>query len=328
MCAVERRAALEHADLHAPPATTRAASAARRRRSPPAHGGARAIPARRRLAQADAAASASRTSSSAFGFTLAAPRSYDVLVLGLMRLAGMRRQHVGPHSRNVFTPSEPVRLQRRSCAVAGRTSLVTRLHAGDGERARAASSKTSRQRPPRLTGPGSPDDRASTKENRHGTRRQEDRLPRRHRRCRAGRAHRAVERGRTGRRHPGLLISTEAGKVQGFNHLDKADTFEATQAVPRMPRWTATPDSSSPAGSPTRMRCGWTRTTPSSSPRTSSRPTSRLQPSVTPPWLLVEADVVPRAAAHLMAEPADRSAQRRRRVGRRGDGPRHGPARC
>jgi len=28
-----------------------------------------------------------------------------------------------------------------------------------------------------------------------------------------------------------VLISTEAGKVQGFNHLDKADTFEATQAV-------------------------------------------------------------------------------------------------
>jgi len=28
-----------------------------------------------------------------------------------------------------------------------------------------------------------------------------------------------------------VLISTEAGKVQGFNHLDKGDTFEATESV-------------------------------------------------------------------------------------------------
>ena len=44
-----------------------------------------------------------------FGF-VAVPRLYDVLVPGLMRLTGMRRQQVGPHSGNVFTPSEQVRI--------------------------------------------------------------------------------------------------------------------------------------------------------------------------------------------------------------------------
>jgi short-subunit dehydrogenase len=42
-----------------------------------------------------------------FGFTLV-PRVYDVAVTPLMRLAGLRRQPVGPHPGNVFTPSEDV----------------------------------------------------------------------------------------------------------------------------------------------------------------------------------------------------------------------------
>ncbi|MEW2624426.1 type 1 glutamine amidotransferase domain-containing protein [Streptomyces sp. NPDC048106] len=31
--------------------------------------------------------------------------------------------------------------------------------------------------------------------------------------------------------HEPVLVSTEAGKVQGFNHLDKADTFEVDEVV-------------------------------------------------------------------------------------------------
>ena len=69
-----------------------------------------------------------------FGF-VAAPRLYDVLVPGLMRLAGLRRQHVGPHRGNVFTPSEQVSIPSDGPAPwPGSTSPVTRLHAGDGER--------------------------------------------------------------------------------------------------------------------------------------------------------------------------------------------------
>ncbi len=41
------------------------------------------------------------------GFTLV-PRVYDALVTPLMKVAGMRRQHVEPHPGNVFTPSEDV----------------------------------------------------------------------------------------------------------------------------------------------------------------------------------------------------------------------------
>ena len=43
------------------------------------------------------------------------------------------------------------------------------------------------------------------------------------------------------------------------------------------------------------------------------------------PWTLIEADVVARPHPHLVAEPADRPAQRRRRVGRRGGPRRPGP---
>jgi short-subunit dehydrogenase len=69
-----------------------------------------------------------------FGF-VAVPRLYDVLVPGLMRIAGMRRQRVEPHTGNVFTPSEQVRIPSDGPAPwPGRTSPVTRLHAGNGER--------------------------------------------------------------------------------------------------------------------------------------------------------------------------------------------------
>ena len=63
-----------------------------------------------------------------FGF-VALPRVYDVLVPRLMRLAGLRRQHVAAHPGNVFTPSEAVRVPSDGPAPwLGPTSPVTRLH--------------------------------------------------------------------------------------------------------------------------------------------------------------------------------------------------------
>jgi NAD(P)-dependent dehydrogenase (short-subunit alcohol dehydrogenase family) len=69
-----------------------------------------------------------------FGF-VTLPRLYDALVPGLMKVAGLRRQHVAPHSGNVFTPSQDVQVPSDGPPPwPGRTSPVTRLHAGDGAR--------------------------------------------------------------------------------------------------------------------------------------------------------------------------------------------------
>ena len=56
-----------------------------------------------------------------------------------------------------------------------------------------------------------------------------------------------------------VLVSPASGKVQAFNHLDKADTFDVDQTVQRRGprarsrRWCC------PAAWPTLTRCGWTR---------------------------------------------------------------------
>ena len=141
-----------------------------------------------------------------------------------------------------------------------------------------------------------------------------DRHPRRQRGRRAGRARpsraRRVERAGA----EVELLSLEAGEVQGFNHLDKADTFTVDKAVAdadaddydglhaarrrRQPRHPARP----------------TRT-PSRSCATSSTPASRSASICHAPWTLVEADVRARAHAHLVAVAADRPAQRGRRPG-------------
>ena len=47
---------------------------------------------------------------------------------------------------------------------------------------------------------------------------------------RADRAHRAVGGRRAGGRHP-RLVSTQSGRLQAFNHLDKADTFQVDTTV-------------------------------------------------------------------------------------------------
>jgi protease I len=58
--------------------------------------------------------------------------------------------------------------------------------------------------------------------------------------------------------HQPVLISPEAGKVQLFEHLDKADT----QAVDVTVTEASVHDYAAlvlPGGWPTRMPCGWTR---------------------------------------------------------------------
>lgn len=58
--------------------------------------------------------------------------------------------------------------------------------------------------------------------------------------------------------HEPVLVSTDSGKIQAFNHLDKADTFPVDEVVGEASAgsfggWCC------PAGWPTRTSCGWTR---------------------------------------------------------------------
>ena len=110
------------------------------------------------------------------------------------------------------------------------------------------------------------------------------------------------------------LVSTESGKVQAFNHLDKADTFDVDVTRRRGRRRASSTGWCCRVAWRTPTHCGSTRT-PSRSSAASSRPASRSRRSATRPWTLVEADVVRGRTHDVVAEPADRPPQRRRRPG-------------
>ena len=119
------------------------------------------------------------------------------------------------------------------------------------------------------------------------------------------------------------LVSTEVGKIQAFNHLTPADTFEADKAADDvsaadydalvLPGGVANPDFLRTKPARGRLRR-----------RVSSTPASRSAVICHGPWTLVEADVVAGPHDHVVAESADRSAQRRRELGGRGGGGLHG----
>ena len=77
------------------------------------------------------------------------------------------------------------------------------------------------------------------------------------------------------------LVSPESGEIQGFNHLDKGDTFQVDKAVSEASA--AEYDGLVlPGGSPTPTSCA-TTPTPSSSCARSSRPASPWPRSATAP---------------------------------------------
>jgi len=111
-----------------------------------------------------------------------------------------------------------------------------------------------------------------------------------------------------------VLVSTDEGEVQAFNHLDKGDTFPVDRRSTR-PGPSSTTGWSSPAGWPTPTTCGCSRRR-SNSPRGSSRPASPSPRYATP----LDPGRGRRARgqdADVVAEPADRHPQRRRPLGRR-----------
>ena len=67
------------------------------------------------------------------------------------------------------------------------------------------------------------------------------------------------------------LISIESGEIQGFNHLDKADTFSVDRTRRGRRRKTTTTAWSCPAAWPTRTSCARTRTQCASRARSSRR---------------------------------------------------------
>ena len=87
------------------------------------------------------------------------------------------------------------------------------------------------------------------------------------------------------------LLSTDAGEVQAFNHLDKADTFPVDRTVAEADASRLRRPRAARAASRTRTSCAATRTRSPSCARSSSRP-SRSRRSATRPWTLIEADVV------------------------------------
>ena len=119
------------------------------------------------------------------------------------------------------------------------------------------------------------------------------------------------------------LISLEAGQVQAFNHLDKADTFDVDRTV-------ADADASDTTGWccraawRTRTSCAWT-SGPFAFARSffeSGKPVGVICHG---PWTLVEADVVRDRTHHVMAQPANRHPERGRQMGRRGGRRGRGP---
>ena len=115
------------------------------------------------------------------------------------------------------------------------------------------------------------------------------------------------------------LISLEKGEIQGFNHLDKGDTFKVDRTVAEadesdydglvLPGGVANPDF---------LRVDENAVSFTRSFFEAGKPVAAICHG---PWTLVEADVVKGTHAHLVAEHQDRHQQRRRHVGGRG-GPR------
>ncbi len=114
---------------------------------------------------------------------------------------------------------------------------------------------------------------------------------------------------------PRLLFS-ESGSVQGFHHLDKADTFTVDQTFAEvdaadfdalvLPGGVANPDALRTDQQAVDFIGAFMR---------SGKPVAAICHA---PWTLVEADVLPRADHDVVVEPANRPAQRRRHLGRRG----------
>ncbi len=120
------------------------------------------------------------------------------------------------------------------------------------------------------------------------------------------------------------IISLEKGEVEMWKHFDKGDTITAEKAV-------ADADPSDydglvlPGGvaNPDQLRADKDAV---QFVRTIHRAgQSRSAVICCGPWMLVETRRRQGPHAHLLAEPADRPAQRRRRVGRRGGRRRPGP---
>src|SRR3954453_7991836 len=117
------------------------------------------------------------------------------------------------------------------------------------------------------------------------------------------------------------LVSTQPGEVQAFDHLDKADTFPVDATVGDadpasydglvLPGGVANPDA---------LRMDEQAVAFVRDFVTSDRPVAAICHA---PWTLVEADVVrgrrrPGPPEDVLAEPADRPAQRGRPLGGRG----------
>ena len=119
------------------------------------------------------------------------------------------------------------------------------------------------------------------------------------------------------------LIAPDAGEVQAFNHLDKGDTFPVDRTVADvsaddydalvLPGGVANPDN---------LRADEDAVAFVRAFFEQHKPVAAICHA---PWTLVEADVVQRPHADLVAEPADRHPQRRRQLGRRGGRRRPGP---
>ena len=122
------------------------------------------------------------------------------------------------------------------------------------------------------------------------------------------------------------LVSTEAGQVQAFNHLDKADTFPVDRRADAdastfdglvLPGGVANPDA-----------CGWTSDAVGFVQEffEAGKPVAAICHA---PWTLIEADVVRGRTVTSWPSLQHRPAQRGRRVGRRGGvrrrQPRHQP---
>ena len=113
------------------------------------------------------------------------------------------------------------------------------------------------------------------------------------------------------------LIAPESGEVQAFDHLDKADTFPVDVVVADADAGRLRRPGAAGRGAPTPTTCARSPRRSSSSAR-SSRRASRSGAICHAP---VDADRGRGrrgAYAHLVAEPADRPAERRGGVGRRG----------
>ena len=119
------------------------------------------------------------------------------------------------------------------------------------------------------------------------------------------------------------LLSTEAGEIQAFNHLDKADTFTVDRTVAEadasdydglvLPGGVANPDFlRTDDDAVAFVRAFFEQ----------AKPVAAICHA---PWTLIEADVRQGPHAHLVAVAADRPAQRRRDLGRRGGRRRPGP---